>query len=232
MKVQRQRLADVVADSLKRSIYKGDYVDFIPGEIQLAADFGVSRTVLRDGLAVLARDGIIRKTKGKPTRIVAQQSGVDEDRETRLIILMGSGKNRSPIVLSRELLLLYSKLVEARFIVEVHQYADLNKVQLKQLVRSRQNTLWLLFGVSKEQQLHFDQHGIPAVVLGTAYPGVNLSHVDADFHALAVHSVGLIKRHKYQRLLVVLPREILGGDQSTLAGFDTAVSSAGLSLDF
>lgn len=116
-----------MADSLKRSIFKGDYVDFIPGEIQLAANFGVSRTVLRDALAVLARDGIICKTRGKPTKIVVRQSNVDCDRGTRLVILIGSGRNSSPIVLSRELLLLYSKLLEAGFSVEIHQTADLKK---------------------------------------------------------------------------------------------------------
>ncbi len=98
-------------------------------------------------------------------------------------------------------------------------------------MKSHQNALWLLFAVSREQQLYFDQRGIAAVVLGTDYKGVNLPFVDADFRALADHSVGLLTRRGYRRLLLVLPTVMLGGDRVTLAGFDRAVASGGFSLD-
>lgn len=59
------------------SIYNSLYLDIVnnfypqgellPGEVQLAQKYGVSRNTLRQALAILGEDGLIIKSQGKGT---------------------------------------------------------------------------------------------------------------------------------------------------------------------
>lgn len=64
------RLLDEIAQALRESIYAGQYA---PGTIlrqeQIAAEFGVSRTPLREALRVLERDGLIVYLPGRGVRV-------------------------------------------------------------------------------------------------------------------------------------------------------------------
>jgi len=59
-------LADVVYDSLRRTIANGDYAEDerLPGENALAAQFDVSRPVIRSALKRLRDDGIVTSRQG------------------------------------------------------------------------------------------------------------------------------------------------------------------------
>ena len=66
------RLLDEVAQALRESIYAGQYA---PGTIlrqeQIAAEFGVSRTPLREALRMLERDGLIIHLPGRGVRVAS-----------------------------------------------------------------------------------------------------------------------------------------------------------------
>lgn len=66
------RLLDEIAQALRESIYAGHYA---PGTIlrqeQIAAEFGVSRTPLREALRVLERDGLIVYLPGRGVRVAS-----------------------------------------------------------------------------------------------------------------------------------------------------------------
>ncbi|MCV7380139.1 GntR family transcriptional regulator [Mycobacterium alsense] len=48
-----------VADVLRQQIHAGAYMDGLPGEFALAAEFSVSRNTVREALTVLKREGLI-----------------------------------------------------------------------------------------------------------------------------------------------------------------------------
>lgn len=66
------RLLDEIADALRERIYAGVYA---PGAIlrqeQMAAEFGISRTPLREALRVLERDGLVIHLPGRGVRVAS-----------------------------------------------------------------------------------------------------------------------------------------------------------------
>lgn len=66
------RLLDEVAEALRERIYAGVYA---PGAIlrqeQMAAEFGISRTPLREALRVLERDGLVIHLPGRGVRVAS-----------------------------------------------------------------------------------------------------------------------------------------------------------------
>ena len=65
------QLANAIAERLLREMYEGQYRDAekLPPETKIAADIGVSRTALRDGVAILEREGFVTRKWGIGTII-------------------------------------------------------------------------------------------------------------------------------------------------------------------
>lgn len=65
-RIQTGRLADMVSDQLKRSIFDGEYKpgERIPTEYKLVEIFGVSRVIVREAIRNLEREGLIGIKRG------------------------------------------------------------------------------------------------------------------------------------------------------------------------
>lgn len=72
---RRQRLAQVVIDTLRDRILTGELTegDQLPTEGQLEAEFGVSRTVVREAIAELRAGGLVTPLQGKGVFVAKQQ---------------------------------------------------------------------------------------------------------------------------------------------------------------
>ena len=73
-KVARQRparLASVIVEELAEKIIRGELAegDVLPTEPVLCADFGFSRTVVREGLKLLEERGLVRVEQGRGTTV-------------------------------------------------------------------------------------------------------------------------------------------------------------------
>lgn len=81
------QLANAIADRLLREMYEGQYKDAekLPRETKIAADIGVSRTALRDGVAILEREGFVTRKWGVGTiinhHILAVKARLDIEEE-------------------------------------------------------------------------------------------------------------------------------------------------------
>lgn len=66
-------------DDLLRRIRAGEFPDTFPGEVELMESYGVSRHTVREALGRLRREGVIRSSRGRPSRVdpgwVAQDLG-------------------------------------------------------------------------------------------------------------------------------------------------------------
>lgn len=64
-------LSRQLADRLERAIHDGELKpgDALPAEAQIGSTLGVSRTVIRDAMAQLVRDGLITKQPGAVSRV-------------------------------------------------------------------------------------------------------------------------------------------------------------------
>lgn len=231
MGILRQRLADRVADELRRRICAGGYGAELPGEAELAADLSVSRTVLRDGMAVLCAEGLLKKHKGRRTEVCRRMLARSGRVARRVVLLIGSRSMSSHAYASRVLLLLHSELLLKDFEIEWVVDGESTMRKLDRTVASRPERIWILYGVSRECQQFFVKQHIPAVVLGTCHEDVSLPSVDADYAAIAFHATGLLRQHGYRRLLLVCPETMLGGDKVSLTAFRESTAKAGPSLE-
>ena len=80
------RLLDEVADALRERIYSGIYA---PGAIlrqeQIATEFGISRTPLREAFRVLERDGLVVHQAGRSVRVAS--ADLNHDQTTAIICI-------------------------------------------------------------------------------------------------------------------------------------------------
>lgn len=70
--VARERISDRVADALRGAILNGRFGtgDRLPGERQLADEFGVNRSTVREALRALERLGLVETRQGQGTRVL------------------------------------------------------------------------------------------------------------------------------------------------------------------
>ena len=71
--LKRQTLAEQLADTLKEAILAGRWAagEALPTEPELAAQFGVSRAVVRDGTRMLAAQGLVEAQHGRGVFVTA-----------------------------------------------------------------------------------------------------------------------------------------------------------------
>lgn len=83
--IQRQRLADEVAEALRQQVREGRYKpgERLPNEQELMAGFGVGRSSVREAVRILAHSGILRVQQGVGT-FVEQTAGIMEPLGQRL----------------------------------------------------------------------------------------------------------------------------------------------------
>ena len=81
-----------IADELEQAIALGSYKagDRLPGEVEIAARFGVNRHTVRHALAELARRGLVRATRGSGTYVEPTRLTYPIRSRTRFSEIVGS----------------------------------------------------------------------------------------------------------------------------------------------
>lgn len=80
--LRRADRARQIADMLRHQIHRGAYDDGLPGEPELAAEFVVSRNIIREALAALKDEGLIHRGPRVGTHVA--QHKFDHDLDTLL----------------------------------------------------------------------------------------------------------------------------------------------------
>lgn len=82
---------------------------------------------------------------------------------------------------------------------------------LRRLLTHTGAAAWVLASCSEAVQRHFERSGTPALVLGSAHPGVSLPAFRIDLGAALRHALGTLQRHGHQRVALLLPRTPFAG---------------------
>ncbi len=226
--MHKKRLGEQIAGELLSRISSGLYIHTLPGELELASELKVSRTALRDGLAQLESSGVIQKTKGRPTRILAEKTADPARKEHKLVLLVNDSEvshqfGPQLVLLQKEL---YGQGLQFECIVSEH----LPPSRLQAIITARPRRVYALIGTSPSIQAVFATAKLPTLVIGTAHAGLGIPCVDADYQAIAAHATGLLRSHYYQQIVFVKPATMLPGDTLTLQYFQSAAAAAGLKL--
>ncbi len=211
-------LASRVAEVLRQKTRNGTLPDPLPGESQLAADLGVSRSTVRDALQILAREGLVHITKGKRTRLAGGPRKTRHGSRTVSVCVIGSFDSQTlePFYGS---ILGQARLHFAEAGMPWEQYFSLpqhNTIAfLDEIVKQRPHAYHLLVGVSRQVQEYFEKTNRNAIILGTNHPGVTLTAIDLDYRALAAHAGNLLLRRGCRQVITMVPEALRAGDTIT-----------------
>lgn len=202
----KNRLADHVVDAISTALNEGRYAEYLPGERVLAETFGVSRTMIRAGLKILARRGVVAIEHGKRTRIIKGSGNIKKSRKLVCLLAKGSMTEMSH---SQALgfLQMQQTLNQAGFRMKLF-FKGPNDIgpairRVRQLVQENPADCWVLYSGNPSLQLFFNTCGVPAYLVGRPCAGVTLPHAFIDYGPAYRHAVGKLIAFGHRRIALL-----------------------------
>ncbi|MCG2660779.1 MAG: substrate-binding domain-containing protein [Kiritimatiellae bacterium] len=224
--IQRESLVTRVVAVLKQELPRLVHGKWLPGERVLSRQFQVSRTTVRAALAQLQRRKLIRAYPQHGYRILASVRRHKE--QTSRIIgcfreSFHTGYEPQLQIMIRDIEYgLNAAGYELKIHTDVHLEGRSRHRRLINMVGANRAACWMLTSVSFETQQWFMKRGIPALVLGSCYPGICLPNLDVDYRAIGRHAASLLWRLGHRQICLLAPRIRLGGYIAGEQGFQTS----------
>lgn len=221
---QRQTLVDQVASSLEERVRAREWQSRLPGERALCAQMGVSRTSLRAALAILLGQGLLKSVPRQGILVCRRAGGTRAPPGSRTIGIVTS---ELPTLLppQGQFLIrgiehfLHAAGFEMVIQTVAHSRNNLSSRHLAELVSRHRTASWALFSVSKAAQNYFARHRLPALVMGSCFPGIALPELDVDYRAVCRHAAATLLRLGHRRLALVTMKDGFAGDRLGESGF-------------
>jgi DNA-binding LacI/PurR family transcriptional regulator len=203
---KRNSLVHETAATLKQWMASGMLKDMLPGELELKERLRVGRDTLRLALQVLVKEGWLEPSaQGRKRRIHAQKFSDLKQRvgaglpvtflspyrcEQGQTLLEMEDTQKRLAELGREL----------QFVSpEIYHLKDPTH-QLENLVQTHPSAAWVLYASSSPIQKWFAERGLPALVHGWPYPGVDLCYVTKDWEPAGFHAGLQFLRHGHRNI--------------------------------
>lgn len=216
---RRTTVVGQTATALREAIRRGELRDPFPGSHQLARQLGISRPTVGAAFRELAAEGLLVVQQGRRARINSRCRPRASAGQPAVCVIC-------PVTLSESVALAHPILLEmhAEFasrgvgwdvVFESRFRGRRPEARLSEVVAGRPRICWILLAVAEPIQRWFAASGIPAVVLGSCVPGLQLPSVDLNYGAVGWHAAGAIVRQGHKRLGLILPARMLPGDAAT-----------------
>lgn len=230
--IHRTRLGEQVAAAVRTELERGTWQDHLPGERVLSRHLGVSRPILREGLARLRTDGLIAVTARLGYRITLPQGKSPANRSKEIQVL-----SPAPVMNLRPFTHLWleelrQSLHEAGHRLVLHHGARYFTKRpahaLSQLVRDHPAAGWILIHASRETQQWFSTQKLPALVAGSVHPGLPLASVRLDVEAVSRHAANRLVRLGHRRIAFLNLSADRAGDLESEHAFIEVARAAGI----
>jgi len=220
---QKISLAAQAAAVLRENIEAGRWIGWLPGEHELSAQLHVSRKTVRAALEWLRREGVVKCRPGRRREIIKGRLARRKPAGHRVVVLapvpLDSLNPLVEFVVDR----LREHLMAEGFVLETHVSRRQYRVQGRRGWESLAQTLdpagWVLLDSTEAMQKWFAARGLPCVVIGSCYNGIQLPSVDRDYRAVCQHAVNQFVAHGHRRLALLNPRPAAAGDILTARAF-------------
>ncbi len=229
----RSSVAEQAAAALRAALRAGELTDPLPGEHELARRLGISRPSVRLALARLAAEKLVRVQKGRRTRLLGQPSGAAVPAAVRPTVcvvaptvLQGQSLTEHPLLLQMRALFA-GRGIQWEEVRDAKLAAAKPERRLAEIVARRQGVCWILFSAPAPVQRWCAEERLPALVVGSAPPGLTLPSVDVDFRALGRHAAGAMLARGHRRLALIIPESPMPGDTACRDGFREYVGQRG-----
>ena len=221
---------------MRQAIRQGLLGDPLPGEHQLARQLGISRSSLRTALAQLRAEGLVISRNGRRARLNLSPLPVTTNAPPVVCVVCPVSRdvmvhNQHPIVME-----MHANCATKGIGWEEAFDARLDGPQperhLRQLISGRTHVCWILLACPGPIQRWFARARVPAFVLGSCLPGVELPSIDVDYRAVGWHAAGIIIKHGHRHIGLLRPRKPLAGDLAAYEGFLSYIANgpAGISI--
>lgn len=234
MPLKFQSIAAQAAQAIRAEIEHGTWGRHLPGERQLAERFQVSRKTVRKALAELRTAGVLRTERSRGSQL-APRRGLRRAPNPRVALLLPEPLERSRPFTALWVTHLMSLLQAAGHPLQIFHGAKYYGVSgarsLVRLTSTHSARCWIVARSNRSVQQWFAASGRPALICGSAHPGVALPSVDVDHRALCRHSASLFLRHGHRRLALFLEHGGHGGDVESEQGFRAGLASTGTAAE-
>ena len=227
MHPDRPKLADLIAEELRRAIKERRWDEWLPQERALAAELKVSRATLRQAMAAVRAEGLFEVVPRRGTRIASNGrpgSATRAKSGERVVnlLLPGSADSIRPTVVQwvDELrALLAAKRWQLRTIEAKACYARSPERALELQFARTPAGCWLVRLSTLPMQRWFQRCGTPVVIAGSCHRGIDLTFVDIDHRAVCRHATGAILAAGHRRIMLLVDEDGKAGDLESEQGF-------------
>jgi DNA-binding LacI/PurR family transcriptional regulator len=234
MPLNFQSLPSQVAQALRAEISGRAWSGALPGERQLADQFQVSRKTVRKALAELRAAGELQTERSRGSRLAAGPRHRPEPHPRIALLLPEPLEGSRPFTalwVNRLMGLLQENGTPLQIIHGTKYYGANAARSLARLTATHSARCWIIARSNRAIQEWFAASGVPALVCGSAHPGVNLPSVDVDHRALCRHSAALLLRHGHRHLALFLEHGGHGGDVESEQGFRAGLAPASEAME-
>jgi DNA-binding LacI/PurR family transcriptional regulator len=226
--LDRSPLYAQVADFLRDRIHRKLLPDPLPPERELAASFGISRPVIRQALAVLHRQGIVRIEHGKRTRVLRQRQ--TRPVRSRQILAAAPFAPTDFFTTHASVLASIRQQMEDRGFTWTELFdrrlaSRRCRALLEEQTGKSEPGCVLLIRSAPAMQNWAQDHRFQALVLGTPFPGISLPSIDRDYRALGWHAAGRFVKARHRNVSLLMPSQPAGGDRATHEGMTEYLQS-------
>ncbi len=206
-------------------IAAGEWQGLLPGERRLAGLLQVGRDTIRLAVQQLEREGILASADvGNRRQILSVPEGgkPKNGRSLKIGLLAHRSLERLPQPMLLEIDRILDSLSDKGGSLEVYApswYSQRNpSKRLETLVKEEQCGAWILLRSTEIVQKWFMKHRVPCLIRGYPHPGIDLPHLDIDWHATARHAAGQLWRLGHRRVIILRPAEALKGVDAAVCG--------------
>lgn len=227
---KRPSLVQATVETLKEWIETRMLQGILPGELPLKHRLGVGRDTVRLALQTLTREGwVSAPSRGKQRRVLHPPKGSGAPAAPLPVTFLSpySPVHRLTLMELEDLQLhLGEQNRPLRFVSPDVFHLRRPARQLERLVHENPSAAWILYVVGEQIQRWFSERGIPALILGSAFPGVKLPFVVDDWEASAFHAGIQLVRHGHRRVGILEYWERFPGLIAEERGLKRALTSA------
>lgn len=222
---QRPSLISEVARVIREGIENGQWQGSLPGERRLSEELQVSRPTIQHAVEILAKEGWIRN-KGRYRRtILAKPARISKTLGIVVMLTPVPMENLEPHLIIRTDFLRRIIASEGMELVMVHGPRYFSKrpaLALDGLLRETPAACWLLVRSTREVQTWFDRKKLPAIIMGSAFDGIDICSMDYDYVPLCNHAIGAFVSRGHKKIGFLIDEPRTAGDIYSESAFREA----------
>jgi LacI family transcriptional regulator len=212
---------------LEHGIREARWIDRLPSQHKLCDLLGISRTTVRAALRDLARRGLIDMRQGRSMAIRRLAPGVKSPRPvTHVVLLLPEPLWRLRPSVARWVSELRPRLQHTGLTLVLSEggrhYREKPAAQLEKLLHAHPRSAWVLFASTRPMQQWFATRQLPAILVGSVFPGLNLPSIEYDHAAIAQHAAAKFAAAGHTRTAILLQRTGSAADATTCDAFSEA----------